>query len=139
MLGRDLARAIRPTRPHAVEYAPPRVVVRLRVPGYALPAHIRPQGIARRAKLGAHNSGNYRIDHCQCCLSDDSTSRTAAWLTAWDSQGIHRTATAGDEAGAEWLIREATSLGAAPIVEKFALDRLDPIKAYLEFDGIRIP
>jgi hypothetical protein len=72
-------------------------------------------------------------------LSDDSTSRTAAWLTAWDSQGIHRTATAGDEAGAEWLIREATSLGAAPIVEKFALDRLDPIEAYLEFDGIRIP
>jgi hypothetical protein len=63
-------------------------------------------------------------------LSDNATTRAIAWLTAWDSQGVHRTATSGDEAGADWLIREATGIGAAPEVEKFALDRLDPIDAY---------
>ena len=62
-------------------------------------------------------------------LSDDATMRAAAWLRAWDSQGIHRTATAGDQAGADWLIEEAAGLGAAPAVEEFALDRLDPIDA----------
>ena len=69
----------------------------------------------------------------------DATTRAIAWLTAWDSQGIHRTATVGDEAGSEWLIREAAGIGAAPEVETFALDRLDPIDAYLEFDGTRVP
>ena len=57
---------------------------------------------------------------------------------AWDSHGIHRTATAGDQAGADWLIQEAASLGAVPVVETFSLDRLDPVDAYLEFDGMRI-
>jgi len=73
------------------------------------------------------------------CLSDDAIARAAAWLRAWDAQGIHRTATVGDQAGADWLIQEATSLGAAPAVEKFALDRLVPVDTYLEFDGARIP
>ena len=58
-------------------------------------------------------------------MSDDGATRAAAWLSAWDSQGIHRTATAGDEAGAAWLMREAAGLGAAPAAEDFALDRLD--------------
>jgi hypothetical protein len=73
------------------------------------------------------------------CSSDDVTTRAIAWLSAWDSQGFHRTATAGDQAGADWLIREAAGLGIAPAVEEFALDRLDPIDAYLEFDNTRIP
>jgi hypothetical protein len=72
-------------------------------------------------------------------LSDSATTRAIAWLTAWDSQGFHRTATSGDEAGADWLIREAAGIGAAPEVQKFALDRFDLIDAYLEFDGTRIP
>jgi hypothetical protein len=72
-------------------------------------------------------------------LPDGATTRAIAWLTAWDSQGVHRTATSGDEAGADWLIREATGLGATPEVEKFALDRLDPIDAFLEYEGVRIP
>ena len=29
--------------------------------------------------------------------------RAAAWLAAWDAQGIHRTATDGDQRGADWL------------------------------------
>jgi hypothetical protein len=71
-------------------------------------------------------------------LSDDGTARATAWLTAWDSQGLHRSATAGDQAGADWLMRESAGLGAAPAVEKFALDRLDPIDAYLGFDSTRV-
>jgi hypothetical protein len=63
----------------------------------------------------------------------------ARWLAAWDGQGIHRTATAGDAAGAEWLAAEAASLGAAVAIEEFALDRLDPIAAFLEIGGGRIP
>jgi hypothetical protein len=72
-------------------------------------------------------------------LSDNTTTRAITWLTAWDSQGTHRTATVGDQAGADWLIREAGGLGAAPEVETFALDRLDPIDAYVEFGSTRIP
>src|SRR3984893_6456753 len=71
--------------------------------------------------------------------TDDGNARAAAWLSAWDSQGIHRTATAGDEAGADWLAREAAGLGATPVIEDFALDRLDPGEAYLECAGTRIP
>ena len=33
------------------------------------------------------------------------------WLTAWDSQGVRRTGTVGDEAGARWLVDEAAGLG----------------------------
>jgi hypothetical protein len=72
-------------------------------------------------------------------VSDHGATCAAAWLTAWDAQGIHRTATAGDEAGADWLIAETTGLGAAPEVEEFALDRLDRVAAYLKCDGARIP
>jgi hypothetical protein len=52
--------------------------------------------------------------------------RAAAWLTAWDSQGVHRTATAGDEAGAVWLEHEAAGFGVGVGTEVFELDRLDP-------------
>ena len=58
-------------------------------------------------------------------LSDDPTTRAIAWLTTWDSQGVHRTGTAGDQAGAEWLFHEAADLGATPEVEEFTLRRLD--------------
>ena len=70
-------------------------------------------------------------------LSDDGTARATVWLTAWDLQGLHRTAAAGDQAGADWLMRESAGLGAAPAVEKFALDRLDPIDAYAEQERVQ--
>lgn len=65
--------------------------------------------------------------------------RTESWLIAWDSQGTHRTGTAGDHAGADWLTVAAESLGASVIQERFELDRLDPGDTYLEIDGTRIP
>jgi hypothetical protein len=62
----------------------------------------------------------------------------ARWLAAWDATGIHRTATAGDNTGAEWLASEAAALGAVVTIEEFALDRLDPVEAFLEIGSERI-
>lgn len=79
-------------------------------------------------------------------MADDATAnlleaeaRAARWLRAWDGQGLHRTATAGDQAGADWLATEAAALGGEVSVEEFALDRLDPVHAFLEIADVRIP
>ena len=68
----------------------------------------------------------------------EAEARAAAWLRAWDVQDVHRTGSEGDAAGAEWLAGEAKALGAEVAIEEFALDRLDPIAAYLELGGERI-
>jgi hypothetical protein len=60
------------------------------------------------------------------------------WLAAWDSQGVHRTATPGDEAGADWLAGTAEALGARVTEERFALDRIEPIEGSVTFDGTTI-
>ena len=70
--------------------------------------------------------------------SDEAKARAVAWLTAWDSQGAHRTATPGDQAGALWLASEAAKLGVEVATEVFALDRLEPVDCYLDLDGERI-
>lgn len=72
-------------------------------------------------------------------MTGEGEARAAAWLRAWDAQGIHRTATPGDAAGARWLMREAAALGATAAKEEFALDRLDPLAAHLEIEGETIP
>jgi len=64
--------------------------------------------------------------------------RTAAWLRAWDSSGVHRTGTAGDAAGAEWLAREAAALGASVSLETFELSRIDPQACWVESAGSRV-
>ncbi|HEY3847467.1 MAG TPA: hypothetical protein VGL95_10170 [Acetobacteraceae bacterium] len=70
-------------------------------------------------------------------MDTEAERRAAAWLQAWDASGTHRTGTAGDAAGAAWLAQAAESLGAAVTIEEFALDRIDPVAAYLEVDGTR--
>ena len=70
--------------------------------------------------------------------SPEAEARAAGWLKAWDSQGIHRTGTSGDEAGATWLAREATAIAGPVTSESFPLDRIDPVAAYVEIDGVRI-
>jgi hypothetical protein len=62
----------------------------------------------------------------------------AAWLRGWDASGVHRTGTDGDEAGARWLEREVTALGARATSEAFMLDRLDPVDAFIELGDARI-
>ena len=71
-------------------------------------------------------------------IFDQARRRAERWLIAWDAQGTHRTATAGDNAGAEWLAGEAAALGAEVTIEEFALERLDPITAFLEIGTTRI-
>jgi hypothetical protein len=71
-------------------------------------------------------------------VSADPWTRAALWLAAWDSHGTHRTATDGDNEGADWLAAEAATLGADVTVEEFAVERLDPLAAFLEIDGERI-
>jgi hypothetical protein len=61
-----------------------------------------------------------------------------SWLAAWDGQGIHRTATAGDEAGADWLAGAAAALGATVTEERFLLNRIDPIEGSVAFDRTTI-
>lgn len=68
----------------------------------------------------------------------DVKTRSVSWLTAWDSQGYHRTGTSGDEAGALWLENEAATFGVEVTTEVFELNRLDPVACYLELDGERI-
>ena len=76
---------------------------------------------------------------CAHAASPEAEARAAAWLEAWDRQGLHRTATAGDESGAAWLAREAEAIvGRAVTSESFALDRIDTVTAFLEIDGERI-
>src|SRR5215208_6984259 len=65
----------------------------------------------------------------------DGRARTASWLEAWDAQGLHRTATEGDDAGAAWLAGEAAALGADVSIEEFSIERLDPVAAFLEIGG----
>ena len=64
--------------------------------------------------------------------------RAEAWIKAWDGQGLHRTGTVGDEAGASWLAREAAAIAGPVTSESFPLDRIDTTAAYVEFEGTRI-
>ena len=70
--------------------------------------------------------------------SDEARARAVSWLTAWDAQGVHRTATAGDAAGALWLAGEAAGFGVEVSTEVFQLERLDPVACCLELDGEHI-
>lgn len=70
---------------------------------------------------------------------DAAAGRAAAWLAAWDGHDIHRTATAGDRQGADWLAAEVRAFGRTVTVESFALDRYDPVAAFVELEGIRYP
>lgn len=69
---------------------------------------------------------------------NEAKARAARWLAAWDAQRPHRTATAGDEAGADWLAAEAAALGADVSIEEFRLERLDPLACFLEIGATRI-
>jgi hypothetical protein len=68
----------------------------------------------------------------------EAEARVAAWLKAWDSHGVHRTGTVGDEAGAAWLTKEAAAIAGPVSSETFSFNRIDTVAAYLEIDGMRI-
>jgi len=64
--------------------------------------------------------------------------RVAIVVEAYDAQGNHRTATAADNASAEWLALEVRRAGAEASIEPFALRRVDPVDCYLRIGGRRI-
>jgi hypothetical protein len=91
-----------------------------------------------RGSCHEQSERKHRMSRKLTAFSIESEGRAARWLAAWDGHGVHRTATAGDDAGAEWLAAEARALGAAVTIEEFAVDRLDPITAFLEIGDERI-
>lgn len=70
--------------------------------------------------------------------NDGAEERIARWLEEFDSQGNHRTGTAGDDASAEWLVREAGKFGVKAARENFPFNRVDPQSAYLAVGDRRI-
>jgi hypothetical protein len=64
--------------------------------------------------------------------------RIARTVREYDGQGWHRTGTEVDLESARWLAELVRECGAEPGLEKFALDRVDPMPSYLEVDGRRI-
>ena len=68
--------------------------------------------------------------------ADPTRTRIAALIEAYDSQGIHRTATPVDDASADWLRRLVA--GASARMVPFALERIDVRAAHLDGGGRRI-
>src|SRR5229473_2257501 len=68
----------------------------------------------------------------------DRRRRISDFISTYDGQGIHRTATIVDNASADWLRQLATVAGAETRLVPFALQQVDIRAAYLEEDGRRI-
>ena len=94
--------------------------------------------LGRRHLIAASAAAVLAASGSRADAMNEAEIRAAEWLRAWDSQGIHRTATAGDEAGAAWLAAEAERAGATVRREAFRLDRIDPQRGFVEIDGQRI-
>ncbi|MEM9683987.1 MAG: hypothetical protein AAF942_12035, partial [Pseudomonadota bacterium] len=56
-------------------------------------------------------------------------------ISAYDSQGVHRTGTPADEASAHWLADEIGRIGLAPTLMPFRLDRVDVATATVTVNG----
>ncbi len=90
------------------------------------------------ALLGALGSNALAVSRPRLQRDAAVERRIAEIVQAYDSQGNHRTATAGDIAAAEWLQAEIRAMGATPQLEAFPIDRVDPGPAYLDIGGRRI-
>lgn len=62
-----------------------------------------------------------------------------AVLRAYDAQGHHRTGQLADAENADWLARQATSLGATVTFEEFEIERVEPAACHVETGDWRIP
>lgn len=70
--------------------------------------------------------------------AENTLQRVSRWIEAYDRQGIHRTGTVGDGHSADWLAGEVRKLGAKPVLESFALNRVDPLDCFVELAAKRI-
>jgi hypothetical protein len=64
--------------------------------------------------------------------------RVARVVRDYDAQGIHRTATAVDEASARWLASQLEAIGVQAKLEPFPIHRVDLDETFLDIDGRRI-
>lgn len=64
--------------------------------------------------------------------------RVSGIIAAYDSQGIHRTGTEGDQACARWLAEEVDRLGVESSLEGLPFRRIDVVECSLEIAGRRI-
>jgi hypothetical protein len=68
----------------------------------------------------------------------DLSQRIARVIGEYDKQGIHRTGSDVDAKSARWLAGEVRRLGLNPLLESFAINRVDPMSCYLLIGGKRI-
>lgn len=71
-------------------------------------------------------------------IQAEARQRMARLIEQYDGQGVHRTGTAGDKRSADWLAAEVHKLGVKPLLEPFALERIDPLHCFVELAGQRI-
>jgi len=71
-------------------------------------------------------------------VATDLSQRVARIIREYDQQGVHRTGTKVDEQSARWLARQARQSGAAPSLEPFTLNRVDPRMCHLQIGERRI-
>ncbi|MEA3192882.1 MAG: hypothetical protein QOD26_1215 [Betaproteobacteria bacterium] len=97
-----------------------------------------PVNIRRREFLVA--SGQLALVSCTRIPAGEASveDRVANIVRAYDAQGEHRTATAGDLASADWLADEARRAGAEAALEPFDLSRVDPRACHLTAGDRRI-
>lgn len=69
---------------------------------------------------------------------DETVRRIARVIREYESQGFHRTATAVDNASADWLAEEVRRAGPSATLESFAVDRVEPVTCALTIDDRRI-
>jgi hypothetical protein len=95
-------------------------------------AHALTPGFCRYHKSASINDGISRFGADAChhrpAFFDETKARAVAWLSAWDSQGHHRTGTTGDEAGALWLAYEAAGFSVDVATEAFTLNPTSRIR-----------
>src|SRR5258708_23722858 len=91
------------------------------------------------ALLGALGSNALAVSRPRLQRDAAVERRIAEIVQAYDSQGNHRTATAGDIAAAEWLQAEIRAMGATPQLEAFPIARGDPGPASLDIGARRLP
>ena len=87
----------------------------------------------RQASIGTLAWPAFTVAH-----SDEAQTRVAHWFEQYDRQGVHRTGTVVDKRSADWLAAEISKFGVKPLLESFALDRVDPLNSFVDIGGRRI-
>ena len=69
---------------------------------------------------------------------DDFAPRVLLLIQEYDRQGTHRTGSRADAASGQWLITEMRRWGVRGTLERFALDRVEPVPSFVQFRNRRV-